>query len=254
MGKQKVGIIGYTGRLGSCVVKQLELSEELEPGFHFNRSSNRPLEEIFLENDIVLDASSFSFFPEVLKAASLGKASLVIATTGWDRDLYLPVLEELAKRIPIVVAPNGSFGAVLQKYCVAILTRFLKDFDVDVLERHHRKKKEPFSGTAEDLADIICRIKTDISGNDYDVRKISGGSRDSGKIDIRSMRSGNLVGEHEVSFTGDGEMITIKHTVFDRQVFAKGFVEIISLLTQSKKTPGIYSTEDFLLVNRNMTV
>ncbi|MEG0036621.1 MAG: dihydrodipicolinate reductase C-terminal domain-containing protein [Victivallaceae bacterium] len=247
MEKQSVGIIGHTGRLGGLILRELiGGSIPFVSGLHFNRSSTHSLEDVFLRNDIVVEASSGSFVPEILKTAFLGKSPLIICATGWNKERYSNLLNDLSQRIPVIIGSNASRGSLLQARCVSQLAETLgEDFDIDISEKHHRNKSDDLSGTAYELASVMQQAKKEKFGHDYKVNTLNTGERADKVINIRSFRSGNIFGEHEVSFIGKDEMITVKHVAFNRRAFSLGIMNLLSILRERTVPPGSYAFEDF---------
>ena len=176
------------------------------------------------------------------KIASLeGKAS-VIGTTGFTES-EVREIEDCSKNAPVLLSPNMSLGVNLLFKLVEMVGKVLKGkgFDVEVVEIHHRFKKDAPSGTAVKLADIIRRsmgLKRVVHGREG----IS--IREEGDIGVMALRGGDVVGDHTVHFLGFGERIEITHRATSRDTFAKGAVEAAKWV--KGREPGMYSMLDVI--------
>lgn len=243
----KVGVIGNTGRLGKAVVDCIEQHPYLQNGLGFSRSQvpSISIEKVFDSNDYIIDCSKPEGVPSLLQAAIAQPKPLVICTTGWQYQEMNNMLEVLSKSVPIVIAPNTSIGAFLQRYLVGQLAKFLgNEYDIDITEKHHRNKVDIPSGTAKALLAEIVKSKQQEYGISYTSSPLSQGPRPDNFIGLTSERSGNILGEHEISFTSMEEMICIKHIVFDRVLFAKGALKIVEWLQKNEIRPGVYDAQD----------
>lgn len=248
---KKIGIIGINGRMGSLLRAKIEESNKYEIGIGFGQPAEKypPLSDVFQHNDCIVDFSNKDLIEPLLTIAANHNKPLVICTTGWDFDMFKAKLNALAKFIPIVIASNTSVGACVQRYLVKEASKlFDSKYDIDVIEKHHREKVDSPSGTALSLIKAITDTKTSEFGLSYKTFSNIHGKREHDTIGILSQRSGNLPGEHEVTFTSSDEMISIKHVVFNRALFATGAIRIIDWVNKTTPTPGIYSMEDVLEV------
>ncbi len=271
--QKKIGIIGVTGRVGSILQNIIINEKKYHLGISFSRNKQETnivgsektdntvgqvltnqLDRVFLQNDYVIDFSSGQMIKEVLTNIILNPKPTVICTTGWNREKYLDLLNLAATKTSIIIAPNTSLGACLQLYfskklgrqmCKA-LTKYddTRSYDIDIIDKHHRYKVDKPSGTALQLSSGITEA---IASNELYQEKVNNDSVKSknnnieNKINIHSIRSGNIFGEHQVIFTNSEEQIQIQHTVFDRKLFAKGAITAIEWLNSYKPKPGIYT-------------
>jgi 4-hydroxy-tetrahydrodipicolinate reductase len=177
-------------------------------------------------------------------AASLGKAA-VIGTTGFS-PAEREEIRTLARKIPCVLSPNFSIGVnVVFQLIAEAAKRLGDDYDVEIIEAHHRHKKDAPSGTALRMAQILA----DALGRDLDkVGKYARhgiiGERDAQEIGIQSIRAGDIVGDHTVLFGGMGEAIQITHRAHSRDNFARGAIRAAMWLEGKK--PGLYDMADVL--------
>lgn len=235
----KIGIIGITGRVGKLLCEEIDQNSNFIRGKAFSREGNS-LEEVFADNDCVIDFSSPDLLKDILIAAINNPKPLIICTTGWDYNNYQKEIKEISAKVPLLIAPNTSLGACVQLFITKQLAKILgTDFDIDIIEKHHRNKIDIPSGTSRQLANSIIEVK----GHDYTVGEIKHGPRPDNFIGSVALRSGSVFGEHEVIFTGDCEMVSIKHQAFNRSLFAKGALEAAKWCF-FKKTPGLYNMLD----------
>ncbi len=244
-----IGIIGNTGRMGQVLTQVIKQHHDFSCGAGFSRSQKPyvTLQEVFSQNNYVVDFSKPELLVELLQAAIANPKPLVICTTGWAPQEIQPILMQLAAKVPVVVASNTSVGAYLQRYLVQQLANILgEEYDIDILEKHHRHKVDNPSGTATSLLHDIQAAKKQQHGIDYKSYPLEKGPRPEHFIGTAAARSGNLPGDHTVSFVSAEEMICVQHVAFDRALFAKGAVRIVKWLETTKPKPGLYSIQDVL--------
>ena len=252
----KVGIVGSTGRVGNLLINALAEDTELPLGaVHVFDELKRDLPEgvlvtnsmkALLENsDIVIDFSAPEATQELCEAALENPTPLVIATTGFTEHQQNLMLEA-SKEMPILYASNMSAGIALLKQLVEQVSRTLKDFDIEIVEQHHRHKVDSPSGTALTLGEFAAKGR----GLDLSDVRISGrdgqiGARSKDEIAVMALRGGDIVGRHTVGFYNDGEFLELNHTATSRETFSKGAIRAAKwLITQEK--PGLYSINDCL--------
>jgi 4-hydroxy-tetrahydrodipicolinate reductase len=169
---------------------------------------------------------------------------IVIGTTGLDA-ADLAHLRETANSIPVFFAANMSVGVNLVVEILPQIARALAaEYDIEVVEAHHRHKKDAPSGTALRLAEVIAEA-LDVSLSDVSVQGRSGLSpRQAGDIGMHSVRAGGIVGEHTVLFASEGEQIEIKHRAYSRQTFVLGALRAARFVVG--QPPGLYSMRELL--------
>ena len=179
-----------------------------------------------------------------LAAADKNKKGMVIGTTGFSEE-QLKEIKELSSDIPIVLAPNMSIGVNLLFKLVEEAAKVLKDkgFDIEVVEMHHRYKKDAPSGTAVKLVDIL-KEQTGIKNVVYGREGHYENGRPSDEIAVFALRGGDVVGEHTVIFAGLGERIELTHKASSRDIFAKGAIEAAKWVKD--KPAGLYDMMDVL--------
>ena len=173
------------------------------------------------EADVIVDFSHFSALDQILDYAVEHQIPAVLSTTGYSEE-QLAKIAETAKKVPLFRSANMSVGinllALLTRKAAAILG---SDFDIEVVEKHHNKKLDAPSGTALILADAAAAAFEDGKQYVYDrhsVRK----ERSKDEIGIHSIRGGTICGDHDVIFAGYNEVVTLSHSVSNREVFASG--------------------------------
>ncbi|OAG28109.1 4-hydroxy-tetrahydrodipicolinate reductase [Thermodesulfatator autotrophicus] len=203
------------------------------------------LEKVIDKGDVIID---FTFHEASLANARInakyGKA-MVIGTTGFSKE-ELEEIHELARQhFPLVQAYNMSLGINLLYKLVELATQVLgEDFDIEIVEAHHRMKKDAPSGTAIALANVIARTLGWDESTFRFCREGIIGERPKKEIGIQTIRAGEIVGEHTVYFAGTGERIELTHRAASRDTFARGAVK--AALWVVGKSPGVYDMHDVL--------
>ncbi|HLL52345.1 MAG TPA: 4-hydroxy-tetrahydrodipicolinate reductase [Myxococcaceae bacterium] len=172
------------------------------------------------------------------------KVAIVIGTTGLE-PADKAAIAGYAKQTPIVLAPNTSVGVNVVFQIAGVLARALGDgYDVDILEAHHRMKKDAPSGTALELARVVAEA-LGRSREDYRMaREGQIGARPAKEIGVQTLRGGDVVGEHTVYFFGAGERVELTHRATNRDQFAKGALRAAKWL--AGRPPGLYDMRDVL--------
>lgn len=167
----------------------------------------------------------------------------VIGTTGLDEEQRAKI-EEAAKNVPIVLAPNMSVGVNLLREVVRELSAKLSGYDVELVEAHHRNKKDAPSGTAL----LLTRAAAEGRGQDLEEVAVYGregvAPRSEGEIGIHALRGGAVVGEHRVIFYSEGEEVEVVHRALSRRTFADGAMRAAKFAATTK--PGLFSMRDVL--------
>lgn len=195
--------------------------------------------------DVVVDFTTPGATLEHLEAAMKARRAMVIGTTGFT-DEEKAKLNDLAARIATVISANMSLGVnllfALTEYATEILG---SDFDVEIVEAHHRLKKDAPSGTAKRLAEIIAEKRgLDMKRDLRHGRAGIVGERPAGEIGVHAIRGGDIVGDHTVLFAGLGERLELIHRAHSRDTFARGALKAAQFVVNQK--PGIYSMQQVL--------
>ena len=195
------------------------------------------------EADVIIDFSSPEALEDRLKFAEEKGAGIVLACTGFS-EKELSLVDEYSARVAIFKTANLSLGInLMQALCKAAAEVLGEAFDVEIVERHHNLKKDAPSGTALMLADSINEV---FDGKKKYVEGRSGivGARTREEIGIHAVRGGTIVGEHEVMFAGEDEILTISHSARSKRVFAAGAIRAAKFL--AGKAPGKYDMQNLL--------
>lgn len=194
---------------------------------------------------VVIDFTHAEAAPHHLAAAIGKKRAMVIGTTGLPM-AFIDKLRLAAKTIPIVQAPNMSIGVNLLFQLALVAGQKLDDhYDVEIVEEHHRHKKDAPSGTALELARQIARArKIELDTHAVYGRKGMTGERKRGTIGIHAVRGGDTVGDHRVSFIADGERVELVHRASSRESFGHGALLAAKFVANQK--PGLYNMQQVL--------
>lgn len=224
----RLGVLGATGRTGRVVVERAMQAEGFTvvaavasgPAKHGDIAITHTGPGCFADAEVIVD---FSTPAAVVKALPfMGKAALVTGTTGLGPD-ELAALVDHSHMAPLLTAANFSTGVSLLLDLVERAARALPDYDVEVIEAHHRNKVDAPSGTALALARAAARgHDTDLSGNAVYGRSGYTGVREPGAIGIHAVRMGDVVGDHQVWLAGPGERVSLGHVATSRDTFAMG--------------------------------
>ena len=201
------------------------------------------ISEIKETADAVVDFSSPSALESVLSYCEEKCIPVVLASTGYSEN-DLARIRSASKNIAIFKTGNLSVGINLLQFLVKKAAAILGDsFDAEIIERHHHFKKDAPSGTALMLAESIDEGFGGGKENVYGRHGLIG-ARESKEIGIHAVRGGTIVGEHEVMFAGEDEIITLSHSARSRKVFAAGALKAAAWLTQ--RSAGLYDMSDLL--------
>ena len=245
----KILINGINGRMGQEVLKQINLSDDLEVCCgvdKFDNNLNVPTYTditLIQENpDVIIDFSIPEASMNILEFAKQKNIPIVIATTGFS-DEQLSIIKEDSKTIPVFRSGNMSYEINIMADIVSKLAIQLKDSDIEIIETHHRNKIDSPSGTALILADSIndsLNNEMDYQYNRHSIRQ----KRPDKEIGIHSIRGGTEVGKHTVLFLGENETFELTHTVTSRSIFAKGSLKAAKFLVNQKS--GLYNMKDLI--------
>ncbi len=203
------------------------------------------LKDVNINNAVIVDFTTPGATRSLLNEIKGTETRIVIGTTGLT-ETDLALIQEAAGSNAILFSPNMSLGVNFLFYLTKIAAEKLgKDFDIEIIEAHHRFKKDSPSGTAKRLGEIASAA-IGYSYNDTIKHGREGivGERSAKEIGMHAIRGGDIVGEHTVLFAGPGERLELKHCAQSRTTFAQGAVKAVKwLYTQP---PGLYSMQDLL--------
>ncbi len=242
----KIAVSGSNGRMGQAVIEAIEQSNSIKLVIKIDQNNNLTnyLDKFDVLIDFTYPAATLSYLSICAKA---GK-KMVIGTTGFNDDEFNQ-LTSLAKNIPIVFAPNMSVGVNLSLKLLEIAAKVIgEDSDIEIVEMHHRFKVDAPSGTALKMGEVIA----DTLGRDLNTCAVYGRKgikqiRDRNIIGFSTIRGGDVVGEHTVSFFMQGERVEITHKASSRMTFALGAIRAAEWLAKAPSDKGcIYSMKDVL--------
>ena len=244
----RVLINGCNGKMGQEVINAIQNNENFEVicGVDMNDTEKyifpvyTKIEDITEIPDVIIDFSVPKATINILEFATNNHIPIVIATTGLSEEENIYV-KESSKIIPIFQSANMSYDINLMKKIVAEVAKMIKDTDIEIIETHHNRKIDSPSGTALLLADSINEALGNTKKYEFD-RFSKREKRDKNEIGFSSIRGGNIVGEHTVSFFGENETFEITHRAYSRGIFAEGALKGAEFLIN--QTPGYYTMED----------
>lgn len=262
----RVAISGAAGRMGRTLVEACQAADQIVITAALEHSGSeylgRDLGElagvgslgVSLVDSLAVVANDFDLLIEFTRPEAtienlrlcqqLGKA-MVIGTTGLSRE-QIGEIEQAARDIPVVFAPNMSIGVtVLLNLLRTAAVALGDDYDVEIIEAHHRHKVDAPSGTALKLGEVVAEaLDRDLGACAVYGRQGQTGERDRKTIGFATIRGGDIVGDHTVLFAGDGERVELSHKASSRMTFARGAVRAAGWLRG--RGPGLYSMQDVL--------
>src|SRR5215471_12348615 len=216
-------LIGAGGRMGKTVLDLAQSDREIEIVAQCDLGDS--IEPAMKNCDVAIDFSQADSIGEICRAALQHGKSLVIGTTGHSQQ-QRKTIEETARSVPIVLASSFSVGVNVLFWLAQKATELLgSDFNPEIVETHHKMKKDAPSGTAKTLAEILRAVRNS-------------------EIRTQSIREGDVVGEHTVIFKGPGEQLELTHRAANRGIFALGALRAAKWIIN--KPPGLHSMQDVL--------
>lgn len=236
----RVAVAGASGRMGKLIIQNVASADDMKLVAAFDVkgigtdvgdvriSDVKDIHRVLTETvpGVLVDFTIAHAAVENVKSAAKHDVNIVVGTTGFTQEQHAEMEEAIDKKVAAVISPNFSVGVNVFWKIVTEAAGHLSDCDIEIVEAHHRHKKDAPSGTAIKTAKLIG--------------KALGGV----EIPIHSIRSGDIVGDHTVLYAGDGERMEIKHQAHSRQAFASGVMRGIRWVVNAKK--GIYSMDDVL--------
>jgi 4-hydroxy-tetrahydrodipicolinate reductase len=259
----KVAIHGAAGRMGKTLVRLVhEAGLELSAAVASAKSpllgkdagevagvgaQGWPLTaslESLASADVVIDFSLPVALPGLFAAVERYSRPLVLATTGLDDALWKQV-DALGRHVPLIAAPNYSTGVAVLYHLAQKASALLADFDLEVVEMHHRNKVDAPSGTALGLAAAAARGRDlDAKANAVYGREGHPGARTEKEIGVMTLRGGDVIGDHTLILAGPGERLELAHKATNRDLFARGALRAAQWLAD--KAPGRYGMNHVL--------
>ena len=244
----KILINGSTGAMGKTLIEMIDGSDELELAAGVSKDitgdesypafSN--FEQINVDYDVIIDFSHYTVTDTLIAYAIKMNKPVVLATTGLSAEQEANVVIA-SKSVPIFRAKNFSLGVNLIAHLIKSAQEVLKDYDIEIIEKHHNRKTDAPSGTAFFLADALNE------NHDYTYkygREGNQAKREKNEIGIHAVRGGTIVGEHSVIFAGTDEIIEVNHAAHSKKVFANGAIKAAVFINNQKN--GLYNMNDIM--------
>jgi len=238
-----ISIVGYKGRMGHALIECAGSNPELQLVGRVDQGDE--LEPAVSRAEVVIDFSFHEVTAEVVDLAARHKKAMIIGTTG-HTEAEKGRITKASKAIPIVWASNYSTGVNTLFWLTRKAAEILgPGFDLEVIEMHHRMKKDAPSGTAATLAEILAEVRNQqLSDIIRHGRQGIVGERTSAEIGMHSLRGGDVVGDHTVVFAAPGERVELTHKASSRETFAMGALRAALWVTHQK--PGLYDMQHVL--------
>lgn len=262
----KIGVLGAGGRMGkriiamiaedemTCLAAALETHHAAGLGRDAGECSGiaplgvaltDSLDTVVKASDVLIDFSSPDATLDHLEESARHKVPIVVGTTGHTAEQKV-AFTRVTQKIPVVLAPNMSIGVNVMWRLLDNAARALgDDYDVEIVEAHHRWKEDAPSGTAMHCAEVVAEaLGRDLAKDAVYHREGRIGARGPREIGIQTVRGGDIVGDHTVTFAGIGERVEITHRATSRDTFARGAVRAAKWI--HGKDPGLYDMQDVL--------
>lgn len=236
----RIALVGADGRMGRAIQEAAKEDATIDIVGRCEKGDS--LETVLANSEVVIDFSQPDASPAIGRAVTEHKQGLVLGTTGHSAS-ERAAIERCAEAVPVVWSSNFSVGVNALFWLAGKAAEMLgPEFDLEIVEMHHRMKKDAPSGTALTLRDIL-QARRGIERISYG-REGNVGERKRDEIGIHSIRGGDVVGDHTVIFAGGGERLELTHRATSRSTFAKGALR--AAVWVKGRAPGLYSMEDVL--------
>ncbi len=243
MNKIRIGLNGAGGKMCLSIQNLIENNQDFDLVAQINRQHTKSqIINDCNKCDTILDFSSADGLNSLLECLDDSAVKILVGTTGLH-DGQLDQLKNISKNRAVLYAPNTSLGPNLVAQMAAKAAQILKSYDIEILESHHRYKKDAPSGTALMIGQEIAKAR-EIDFKEYAVFNRNNSMRQDNEIGFASIRAGGIYGEHEVIFANDYELVTIGTRALSRQSFAQGALFAAKWL--NNQPPGFYSMKDVL--------
>ncbi len=239
----RILINGSKGRMGAALLAAIEENPALTLAAAVDVGDDLPAG--IASSEAVIDFSHHTVIPSVLDACTSPRRTLVIGTTGHSNE-EIAAIKKAASMIPVVFAPNYSVGVNTLFWLTRKAAEILgPSFDLEVVEMHHRLKKDSPSGTAKRLAEILTEVRNLQYQNDVRHGRFGiVGERTSKEIGMHAVRGGDVVGDHTVVYAAVGERVELTHKASSRDTFARGALRAAKWA--HGKPAGLYDMQDVL--------
>ena len=239
----RVIITGSKGRMGTALLACLPQHPELQLAGQIDQGDD--IARVLGSADVVIDFSSHNATAAIAEACAQQGKAIVIGTTGHSAEDRAQITS-LGAQIPIVLSSNFSTGVNTLFWLTKKAAEILGPaYDLEILEMHHRQKKDAPSGTARSLAEILAQVRRQqLETVLRHGREGIVGARTDAEIGMHSIRGGDVVGDHTVIFAGLGERVELTHKASSRDTFANGALRAAGWVVRQK--PGLYDMQDVL--------
>ena len=248
----KIAVVGFYGKVGGSVVKAVQENNNFEVAFGVSRSAKekdlkdgirvfKDFKSVDIDCDGIIDFSHRDNLASMLDYAVNKKIPVVIGTTGLSENDE-KIVEEASKNIPILLSHNTGLGINIMIDILKKMAKELKEFDIEIIEKHHNRKEDAPSGTAKMLFDSMKEARPELYpqyGRDPVLQK-----RNKDEVGFHSVRGGNIISDHDVIFAGTDDVLTLSHQALTDASFAKGALKGIKYLKKQKN--GLFSMEDVI--------
>jgi 4-hydroxy-tetrahydrodipicolinate reductase len=248
----KVVICGASGRMGQTLGRMVHEAPDMElvgginlkPGSFFGAEivpagdAEALLKKV--RPDVLIDFTIASAVVANVQMAARNNCALIVGTTGISPEQRAEMEKAILGHVPAVITTNFSIGVAIFQQLVRESARLLKDYDIELIEAHHRNKKDAPSGTAKTLLQII----EEEAGTREKLYGREGMTERKNEIGVHVIRGGDIVGDHKVMYSKNFETIELSHRAYDRSVFASGALRAARWVVGNK--PGIYGMTDVL--------
>ena len=248
----KVVVCGASGRMGQTIGRMVNESPDLElaGGINLRPGSFFGVEIVETKNaeallksskaEVLIDFTTASAAVENVKMAARNNVALVVGTTGFSPGQRAEMEKAIHGHVPAVISSNFSVGVNIFWQLLRESAKLLRDYDIEVIEAHHRNKKDAPSGTAK----TILQILDEEAGQRTKMYGREGMTERNNEIGVHVIRGGDIVGDHKVMFSKNFETIELSHRAYDRSVFASGALRAARWVVGKK--PGIYGMNEVL--------
>lgn len=247
----KIIICGCNGKMGKAIVSAAQNYDsctilagvDTTPGLNEVFPVYTSINSIKEKADAIIDFSHPSALDSILEYSTKTNTPTILCTTGFSNE-QVEKIKATSKNVPIFYSRNMSLGVNLLIELAKKATEILeKDFDIEIIEKHHNQKIDAPSGTALMIAEEISQTCKNHKNFIYD-RSLIRKPREKSEIGIHSLRGGTIPGDHEVIFAGNKEIVTISHHAESRDIFANGALKAAYFLQD--KLPGFYTMKDMI--------
>ncbi|HZF01636.1 MAG TPA: 4-hydroxy-tetrahydrodipicolinate reductase [Methylomirabilota bacterium] len=238
----RVIITGAKGRMGQALVSCAKNFRDIEIVAQVDKGDDLPA--VVAQCDVLIDFSAHTATADIAGLCARHKKAIVIGTTGHSKNEHAEILKFKTK-LPIVWTSNFSTGVNTLFWLTRKAAEILgPDLDLEIIEMHHRMKKDAPSGTAKTLAEILASARKQSLDKIARHGRMGIGERAPGEIGIHSLRGGDVVGDHTVVFANSGERLELTHKASSRDTFANGALR--AAIWVAKQKPGLYDMQDVL--------